>query len=198
MPIPKIEAVIEKALHNTGLKEITKPNDCHARNVTYSLGERLIMRVFALALVATLSAMTSVWAAQDEAIYQQLMQARSLKCVFVTGSQATWDRGRLAMTTINDEKFVLNFDSIDAKAETARLIGDMGSADVVILSTPRHLTFIEKTPTGNINITAVFPSYKINTQEFVSTTSRHLYFPNVPGGSLLMISQQHGTCQVWK
>jgi hypothetical protein len=68
---------------------------------------------------------------------------------------------------------VLHFDGIDLKKGTARLIGGVGAADVATIPTPSNLTFVEKTDSGNLNFTSVFPSYAKGSQNFIAVTSRH-------------------------
>jgi len=110
--------------------------------------------------------------------------------------QADWRNGRLE-TSVNSEEVTSHFDSIDLKKGTARLIGNVGAGDVITILTAESLTFIEKTASGNLNFTTVFPFYKNNTQEFLAVTSRHLVLPNREGVSPFP-SQHHGTCQVWE
>lgn len=136
--------------------------------------------------------LTPAWANETVANYKRLVQARSLKCAFVVGMQADWKTGQLKTSAIAGEELVLHFDSIDAKKGTARLIGNVGAADIVTLLTATSLSFIEQTFTGNLNLTTVFPFYKKDTQEFVAVTSRHQLLESA------FPSQHHGTCQVWE
>jgi hypothetical protein len=147
--------------------------------------------------IVILGLLTPAWANEVAATYKRLTQSRSLKCVFVEGAQADWSNGRLNISTTKNEEFALHFDSIDAKKGTARLIGNAGAADVATILTAQGLTFIEQTPSGNLNFTTVFPFYKKGTQDFVAVTSRHLLFPGIDGKKPFP-SQGHGTCQVWE
>ena len=128
-----------------------------------------------------------------DAIYKRLVLARSLKCTFRVGLQADWRSGRLKTSPISSEELVLHFDTIDVKKGTARLIGNIGAANVGVMLTPSHLSFMEKTDIGNLNFTTVFAYYEKGTQNFVSVTSRHVTMLDMP-----LPSQHHGSCQVWE
>ena len=127
---------------------------------------------------------------QAEYLRYNLENARSLKCTFSTGMRADWEGGKLT-TSGENEEFILHFDNIAPKEKRARLIGNQGAADIAVMLTPSGLTFVEVTPSGNLNFTTVFPAYKKETQEFIAVTSRHILlmdpFP----------SQLHGSCERW-
>lgn len=152
------------------------------------------LSVFVIAGLFNLSILLLPAQADDVVTFEQLIQARSLKCMFVEGTQTDWRNGRLSTSPIKNERFELYFDSVDAKRQTARLIGNNGAADVRAVFTSRSLTFIEQTLSGNLNVTTVFPFYKKGTEEFVAVTSRHLTLPD----DAPFPSQRHGTCRVWE
>jgi hypothetical protein len=66
------------------------------------------------------------------------------------------------------------------------------STDVTAVLSAAAATFIERTNSGSLIFTSVFPEYKKGTSEFIAVMSRHI---NFIGG--LIPSQQHGTCQTW-
>jgi hypothetical protein len=131
------------------------------------------------------------WADSTNDPYQKLSHARSLKCLFSTVIQSTWEAGKFSTKT-NSETFELHFDSIDSNTHKARLIGNNGAADVSVLLTPESLSFIEVTPSGNPNFTTVFPSLRAGASDFIAVSSRHVsIFGPFP-------SQHHGTCKIWE
>jgi hypothetical protein len=107
----------------------------------------------------------------------------ALKCEFKSGVFHAWGE----QTKINSDPFVLVYDSIDVKARTARLIGNIGTSDILVLETPGHLTFVEPTKSGNMTITTVYRSSKDG--PYSAVHSRHVGMLSSP-----MASQMYGTC----
>ncbi len=130
-------------------------------------------------------------AAQDD-IFRILVSAKSLKCQFGPGSVGIWAGSKV---TVQQERFdvALHFDSIDAKAGKARMIGNQGAADVTVLASPSGVTFVEQTGSGNVMFTTVFPGMVPETDEFYAVTSRHAILPGGP-----LPSQYQGKCRVWQ
>lgn len=123
----------------------------------------------------------------------QLKEVQSLKCTFGKGYSAAYEGPNFSMKEISDE-FGFVFDSIDLKNRTARIIGNVGAADVVAFLTNGGLQFLEETAVGNIMFTTVFPHFKVKPIEFTAVTSRHLtldFLNPVP-----FPSQRHGTCRI--
>ena len=124
--------------------------------------------------------------------YERLARVKSLKCQFSAGMSGDWKNGVLEVKKDHLEGS-LHFDSIDLKAGRARLIGNIGSNDVGVVTTGGSITFLERTSSGNFVFTSVFPEYKKGTSEFIVVTSRHIMFWGGP-----IPSQHYGTCQVWE
>jgi hypothetical protein len=120
------------------------------------------------------------------------VSAHSIRCQLGRGTQASWDGGKLELENANmGESGQATFDSIDPKAGKARLIGNAGAGDVLIIATSAGLTFIEQTAFGNVNFTTVFAAYdSAASRRFVAVSSRH---QNINGP---FPSQYHGTCSV--
>ena len=133
---------------------------------------------------------TQAFAADDA--WDKLIKATCLKCTYVDGTMGDWIKGDLKLEKCNPVPPAV-FDSINLKGGTARLIGNQGSADVIVIPTPSGITFMETTGTGNVVFTTVFPVYKKYSNDFIAVTSRHM---NLPGGPLP--SQCHGTCKIWE
>ena len=84
------------------------------------------------------------------------------------------------------------FDSINAQASTARIIGNAGAGDVSVVVTPVGLTFIEQAGAGGLNFTTVFTHFvEPENVARVAVTSRHITFFDGP-----FPSQYHGTCVI--
>jgi len=83
---------------------------------------------------------------------------------------------------------VIIFDQIDVDNNKARMIGNAGATNVYILTSPKMITFVETTETGNQIFTSVFIYSPFKDGAFASVTSRHI---NIV---MPVVSQYHGTC----
>jgi hypothetical protein len=122
-----------------------------------------------------------------------VFEARSIRCEWGRGTQADWDGGKLSLeqgTFGRDAS--LTFDSIDIEKRTARILGNAGASDVVVIPTPVGLTFFEQTALGGVNVTTVFASGVGANKQLVGVTSRHL---STFGGPFP--SQWHGPCRIF-
>ncbi len=121
----------------------------------------------------------------------RLQNTTSLRCQFGPGTGADWESGKLNVEEDNWGSEPSYFDSIDVQAKTARLIGNAGSAGILVMITATGMHFIEVTPVGNLNVTTVFGSLD-QSGNFLAVTSRHVdLFGPVP-------SQYYGTCEPWQ
>ena len=122
---------------------------------------------------------------------EKLFSAQTIRCPFPVATGANWDDGEPIVKSFKrDNKFLLLFDSIGEKK--ARLIGNAGSEDVLVIRTDMGLTFIEKTPSGSWNTTTVFVYREKDLRgRFTAVTSRHLNFTFKP-----YTSQSYGKCKV--
>jgi hypothetical protein len=129
-------------------------------------------------------------AQQADEVLTRLLRARSLRCEFQAGTQASWDGGSLKLKQVTaGEGGRMTFDSIDTRAGKARMIGNVGAVDVRVLMTVTGLTFVEETHFGNLNFTTVFGSYD-SSRRVIAVSSRH---QDINGP---FPSQYHGTCSV--
>lgn len=125
--------------------------------------------------------------------FKRLVAAKSLRCVFASGSIADWKSGHPEIKADHKGVGVTHFDSIDYKSKTARLIGNLGASDVGAFVTAAGVHFIEQTPVGGLVVTSVFPSRAAG--ELVGVTSRHI---DLGDGGPPLPSQYHGTCRIWE
>lgn len=72
----------------------------------------------------------------------------------------------------------------------ARLVGNMGAADVMSVLGRQMVSFIEVTPSGGVNTITVYAS-RDNEQRFVAVYSRHVEILGTPTPS-----QRSGSCKV--
>ena len=146
--------------------------------------------------------------AQGSDSASRLLQARSIRCEWGQGTQASWqgDKPSLEQGPFGKDPTV-TFDSIDIKKGTARVIGNAGAFDVAVLRTPVGLTFIEqgRELIAGLSFTTVFTSTvdrdissraeraqgRPDTSSFIAVISRHL---DILG--TVAPSQYHGTCRI--
>ncbi len=109
---------------------------------------------------------------------------RSIKCEFNDGVFRSWSE----TTKLVRDGLSLVFDSINANKGTARLIGNAGTADVMVAASTGHINFIEMTGSGNMNLTSVY----VFKSEMRAVHSRHVGSAERP-----MFSQYYGTCRAY-
>jgi len=126
---------------------------------------------------------TIIAAALSSASAAEAPIPKSLKCEFPSGVFHAWGE----KTEIVSDKMELVFDSIDTKAGTARMIGNAGAGDIAVILTLDHLSFVETTVSGNINLTTVY----VSPGELRAVHSRHI--SDLDG--LPLLSQYYGTCR---
>lgn len=139
-----------------------------------------------IALVV-LSVFIPAWA--SDAAHEQLLRAKSLKCTFGPGTVADWEKEKPKLESDNFGKAV-NYDAIDLKNESARVIGPSGASDLAVTAGVYGLTLTESF-IGGVSITTVFSDYKKGSREFIAVLSRHVGVMGPP-----IPSQYHGTCIV--
>jgi hypothetical protein len=126
-----------------------------------------------------------------ESVFGRLANMKSLRCTFGPGTYGDWKGGNLKIG--KNSLGTLQFDSIDVKTNTARMIGNVAAGNVTVFLTPAGLTFVEQTDSGNMIFSTVFASYKKNTTDFIAVTSRHIDMLDGP-----LPSQYHGSCKAWE
>ena len=131
--------------------------------------------------------------ARDDNAFVALMKAKTIKCFLGKGCTADWTTGDPNLTIgkwrEKPEECIMILDSIDLKKGTARFVGALGSTDVNVITTPKGLTFVEATDSGNLMVTTVFASYKKGTKKHIFVHSRHWSFLEP------LCSQYHGVCE---
>lgn len=82
-------------------------------------------------------------------------QSLSFRCNFTDGQITNFDTG--APTTKHESKFTeLVYDQIDTVKKSARLIGNVGVAEVQVVEGSQLLHLVEITNSGNLNLTTIF------------------------------------------
>jgi hypothetical protein len=120
----------------------------------------------------------------------KLIQARRLHCTVGPGAVAEWKSDKPVVSLAEwGKNNAMDFDAIDVRRGTARVLGADGSSNERVLVTASGLTFIEETGFGNLNIVTVFT--RPVGEAYPMVESRHL---TMPGG--LLPSQYHGTCRI--
>jgi hypothetical protein len=130
--------------------------------------------------------------AAEEQVFLRLLGAKCLKCSFKEGVSTSWNSNGVEVES-DQWKGDTIFDSIDIKQGKARIVGNQGVSDTILVGSPAGITFIESTGTGNMVFTTVFPFYKPGTNDFCAVMSRHM---NLMTEALP--SQYYGTCKIWE
>lgn len=101
-------------------------------------------------------------------------QTLSFRCNFTDGQITNFDSG--APSTKHGSKFPeLVFDQIDTTKRTARLIGNIGAAQVQVIDGNEVIHLAEITSSGNLNLTSIFFTDKSKqTGTYPVVHSRHL------------------------
>ncbi|WP_041280387.1 hypothetical protein [Desulfosudis oleivorans] len=129
--------------------------------------------------------------AEDE-VFHRLLAAKCLKCNFQEGVSTSWPGKEINVESCQWKSETV-FDAMNIRQARARVIGNQGTSDVMLLGSPSGLTFLESTCAGNMIFTTVFPFYKPGTDEFCAVMSRHMNLTNKA-----LPSQYYGTCKVLK
>ncbi len=120
------------------------------------------------------------------------METRSFRCSLPDYSQGRVEQGRLLVETGKEEAeaFTFHIDGIDHEAGKARLIGNAGADDLTVVGSMSSVSFIERTPSGALNITTIY-AWRDSMDRFHAAHSRHI--------ALLgpYPSQRYGYCEVW-
>jgi hypothetical protein len=121
----------------------------------------------------------------------RLKHARSLRCTF-TSEVATWVRSGHRTVEQTTEKSTVSYDNIDLAKGTARIIANDGASDLSVWwERFGSLWMLERTPSGNIVATTVFPMYAEGTNDFVVLEARHSIT-----GAIAIGQDTYGTCKL--
>ena len=129
----------------------------------------------------------------QEKAAEALRRAESLYCKFKDGSFTSWTKGKpvVELDVMTESGDPTVFHSIDLKAGTAKMMGNMGSGSISVIPTSSAVTFIEPTSSGNMNITTVFAGFVGTPKRFFAVHSRHFF-----AYGQARPSQYHGICTV--
>lgn len=111
---------------------------------------------------------------------------KTLKCTFNNGASLEGKNVKITDKPFGEDSMV--YDSIDVKNKTARMIGNAGADDSMVLEAGDMLTLVNRTLTGNLVFTSF--SKKSNT-DFDVVMSRHMLMLGKP-----IYSQNYGICKL--
>jgi hypothetical protein len=121
-----------------------------------------------------------------------LKSVRSLRCMFVKSTYWDFRTFPATLDPVEPDTTIMVFDAIDHAKNHARMVGNIGATDVVVIDAEHLMTFLEVTNAGNPMVTVVFgqrPKGLLST--FVAITSRHQMDPVV---NLILAGQMVGSC----
>jgi hypothetical protein len=142
-----------------------------------------------LAVVVVVAA-NCLSAAQADDLADRLHHARSLRCWF-TDSTVTEYKSGVRTIAVTHDKSAAVYDNINLEHRSARIIGNIGAADLTALWQAGALWFILQAPNGNVVVTTVFPTYVAGTNQFIIIESRHWAIGQFASGE-----QGSGNCEV--
>ena len=152
------------------------------------------MRTLALVLAVPFYATTLL--AQDRPTLDDI---RSLRCTFesrvVTPS---WEPGSEPELDVGKDSEPLQFfiDAIDRENQKARMIGNAGSADVIVIPSFGVLDIIERPPRGGLYLLTIIEGQLSDSglsSSLPAAYSRH----GILFGRFI-VSQYYGSCQPWE
>lgn len=117
-------------------------------------------------------------------------QTLSFRCNFTDGQVTNFDSGK--PSTKRESKFTeLVFDQIDIAKKSARLIGNIGVAEIRVVEGDKSIHLFEFTNSGNLNLTTIFFTEKSKSiGAFPVVHSRHMNTNSSP-----LPSQYVGLCR---
>ena len=143
---------------------------------------------FALALGVCCGVGAQIVPSEDDRA--RLLSTRSLRCSFGWYASVGWDADKPSLETSTQEDFQFQIDAIDPPGGRARMIGNVGAVDLILIPGADRLSFIERTPVGAVNLTTVY-AWRDSEGGFKTVHSRHT---SIAGPS----PQQHyGRCEPW-
>jgi len=122
----------------------------------------------------------------------------TMKCIYEFSISAEYKDGQ--WETEKNKGFSFVFTNINIQNQSARLVGNAGSAEVDVVATTKAITFVELTPSGNYNVTSIFLPYKLQDSDstFLSVHSRHINMSSPPYPLDPIPSQFYGKCVRWE
>lgn len=142
-----------------------------------------------LAAILALQLLAIGTASAAEAPEFRLKHALTLKCSFTASASTEFKDGQRVISSTKDEG-QSTFSAVNIQKGTAKVVGNIRAADVLVRYTQGEIWFIETTPAGNLVITTVFPIYAQGTEDFVVVESRHSMV-----GTSVLGEQSSGGCQ---
>ena len=91
---------------------------------------------------------------------QRLWNAKALACTFTVVTTGSWKDGQ-ARADVTPAKLSLGFEAIDTDEGSARMVGAMGHAEIVVKLANGTLHFVQSRDEGPVYITTVFPRESI-------------------------------------
>lgn len=123
----------------------------------------------------------------------------SLRCTFTSRiASEHWEPGSEPRLNLGKDSQPLQFfiDSVDRENRKARMIGNIGSADLIVVSSPKMLHLIERTPVGGLNLLSIDKQLSDDgpRSSFRAIYSRH----GPPISDDWIVAQHYGSCQMWE
>ena len=138
-----------------------------------------------------LSSLFPLLLASSSAAQQSIASTRSWRCEFPTLATTHW-QGDQPSPSLEKQTFSFHIDDVNHAKSTARVIGNVGANDLIVIQGSGVVHFLENTPSGNLIITTIFQS-NTNAAKLKAVHSRHVYILTQP-----VPSQAYGYCEPWQ
>jgi hypothetical protein len=144
-------------------------------------------------LVALLTACGTVAGAADDSV-ARLRSAHSLHCTFTANTVTKVINGHRTVEQ-NYDKGSAIFVNIDLAKGTARVIAkDLGGGYANLSASWEQfgsLWLVERSPSGNVIATTIYPMYAEGTHDFIALEARH-----TRAGMTIIGQEIYGTCKI--
>lgn len=123
-----------------------------------------------------------------------LATVKSVSCTFPVSATGTWNNGE-PHAEVKSATLSLQFDSINTDDGTAQMIGNYGTADIIVRLTNRTLHFVQMFLDGPLYTTTIFPK-ETHGKKLQAVHTRHEYTEVSLPGFTSRPEQYYGECEV--
>ena len=128
------------------------------------------MRIFLVMFFMFLP--SQVWAAKGKDAGAILAEAKSLRCLFQTAVETSWDG--VTYQTRPQRGFSFKIEEINSAQGNAKAISQGGGSHLEMIALPQVRHFLGFTASGDLNVTSVHAQFGGNVRELLASHSVHM------------------------